>query len=145
MSRRKTLEEKMNNYEIVTETGCWIWMGYLVSGGYGGIDISGKSQLAHRVSFGLGNIPEGMCVCHKCDVPACINPAHLFLGTHADNILDMMSKGRGSRGTHQLEKGSCPHGHAYAGGNLYIAPDGRRKCRACRRVSMRSTLTKVTV
>lgn len=75
---------------------CWNWIGLKRPHGYGRTSIKGKSIDAHRASWLIhnGEIPDGMCVLHKCDNPSCVNPAHLFLGTHLDNTLDMFSKGR---------------------------------------------------
>lgn len=71
---------------------CWLWTGCLV-GGYG-FFLYDTQNRAHRVAWILANgaIPDGLCVCHKCDVPHCVNPAHLFLGTHRDNMLDRKAK-----------------------------------------------------
>lgn len=80
--------------------GCLNWAGRKNKSGYGVFDYSGRPHLAHRVSFWLNTrlLPPGMSVLHRCDNPACINPAHLFLGTHQDNVWDMVSKGRHAHG-----------------------------------------------
>ena len=69
------------------------------SSGYGRIVVNGKRWLTHRLSWVVhfGEIPDNLCVCHKCDNPACVRPTHLFLGTQTDNLKDMDNKGR--RGT----------------------------------------------
>ena len=78
---------------------CWIWTGYRDKKmGYGMFWLGGKMHLSHRVAYELfkGPIAEGMHVCHSCDVPGCVNPAHLWLGSNAANVADKVSKGRQS-------------------------------------------------
>lgn len=94
----KTLRERFEGkYTPVPEAGCWLWIGAVAGHGrYGSLLSEGRLERAHRVSWELhfGPIPDGMNVCHRCDVGLCVNPAHLFLGTQRENVLDMISKGR---------------------------------------------------
>jgi len=87
---------RLGNYEVDQKTGCYRWLGATNSAGYGVLYYLGKLCLAHRVTWevSVGPIEEGLSVCHKCDTPGCINPSHLFLGTHQDNMEDMRKKGR---------------------------------------------------
>lgn len=77
-------------------TGCMEWTGCCSGDGYGAFKIRGRQHGAHRLAFALmaGPLPPDMCVCHRCDNPVCINPAHLFVGSHQDNQQDKMAKGR---------------------------------------------------
>lgn len=80
-------------------SGCWLWLAGVRRRGYGIISLEGPhfgNGVAHRVAWELyrGPIPEGMSVLHRCDVPGCVNPDHLFLGSALDNVIDMLAKGR---------------------------------------------------
>lgn len=88
--------------EIVTESGCWIWMLSLGTGKYrdrASVRIGGRSGrkvLVNRLAWRLfrGEIPDGLCVLHHCDVGCCVNPSHLWLGTQTDNMRDASRKDR---------------------------------------------------
>ena len=95
---RGPIEQRLFAKVEKTDT-CWLWKGSRTGIGHGviGVGVRGKGTvLVHRVSWELANgkVPDGMCVLHKCDVPNCVNPSHLWLGTYYDNNHDMWLKGR---------------------------------------------------
>lgn len=86
-------------YYVDKQDSCWIWIGLKNKHGYGKLYFKKNTAArSHRVSYELfkGPIEEGLFVCHTCDIPACVNPDHLWLGTHQENMLDMIDKGRQS-------------------------------------------------
>lgn len=80
---------------------CWVWTGKLTPKGYGQIVTHGRGNRPHRYSYEIhvGVIPTGLFVLHKCDNPSCVNPKHLFVGTHQDNQADKTEKGRQAKGS----------------------------------------------
>lgn len=89
----------IGSIERIDDNGCWIW-GRRRNREYGMTGINERTYYAHRSAWSLANncaIPDGLCVCHRCDNPPCVNPAHLFLGTHTDNMRDCVAKGRKSK------------------------------------------------
>ena len=93
-----TIEGRFLFYtEVDPASGCWIWTGSTDKFGYGRISGSGENFKAHRWSYQyyFGKFEQSLHVLHSCDNPGCVNPLHLFLGTHQDNMDDMNNKGRG--------------------------------------------------
>jgi hypothetical protein len=94
---QNVIERFHRSYDAEAATGCWIWRLARHHTGYGHFKLQGKSWRAHRISWMLANdrsIPVGQHVCHTCDNPSCVNPAHLFLGSDLDNAQDRDRKGR---------------------------------------------------
>lgn len=97
---RFSLEKRLMSKVHKDKSGCWIWTGALTDGGYGFISYRTSSTMTHwrthRLSYELfvGEIPDGIQVCHTCDIRTCINPKHLFLGTQKQNVQDAIKKGR---------------------------------------------------
>ena len=80
--------------------GCWLWTGSLTEKGYGKVTYKRRTYRAHRLIYEklVGPIPTGYFICHTCDVPNCVNPNHLWIGTHKENMRDMCIKGRAATG-----------------------------------------------
>lgn len=118
---------------VTNAEGCWEWIGAVSPSGYGSFGLGTKiTAPAHRVAFALSNclsvLPDKF-VCHHCDNPRCVNPFHLFLGTHTDNMRDMIAK----NGHYNRKKTHCRKGHEYTPENTALTRRGWRECVICHR------------
>lgn len=138
-AKRGTLIQRWARNVRITPT-CWLWEGGLYPNGYGrirsGPAVLGE-QLAHRVAYErfVGPIPDGLHICHRCDIKNCVRPDHLFAGTRKDNMQDAVQKGR--MPGWNAGKTICKHGHPLSGDNVRVTTRGKRRCRACDREWMR--------
>lgn len=123
--------------EFIPFHECWEWTGSKDRDGYGLIGTDKGTRGAHRISYEIStgkHLGKEAHVLHKCDNPSCVNPQHLFSGSHSDNMQDKLKKGRDQN---QI-KTHCSRGHAFEGANLAIRTRGNRKgvyrsCRMCNR------------
>lgn len=125
----------------LTKTGCWEWTGYIQRNGYGDVSFRNHPTRVHRLMYRIahGPIPEGLDVLHSCDNPICFNPAHLSAGKDKRNTAESIERGRRNTARPNrvlnpgmMERNECSRGHKLEGANLYVTPDKRRQCRACR-------------
>lgn len=129
------MKELIAKYSVPEpNSGCWLWTRAVSDAGYGKLWVDGRCRMATHISLeAVGRpVPKGMEACHHCDVPACVNPDHLFIGTQRDNIHDCMAKGRFVPPPRQ-KKGTrtnalfCRNGHPRT--------PGQGLCRICRRAN----------
>lgn len=95
--RQRSLETRFTEkYDVDRDTGCWLWNAHKDKDGYGRIQYAGKAWRANRIAWLIhhGDIQKGRIICHTCDVTACVNPEHLYLGTHKSNMRDKVDRHR---------------------------------------------------
>jgi len=117
---------------------CWIWTGCKNPMGYGRIRYGKRYKFAHRVIYAFmnGTIPDGKMICHICDNPSCVNPAHLFAGTQFDNMRDCVERNR----NFNTKKTHCKKGHPFNKENTKVTKTGSRMCIACDRIHNRTRI-----
>lgn len=147
---RSAIERLLTHIEIVTESGCWIWMGATDGNGYGRIQIGSfkapRFRRVHIIAYTslVGPVPKELQLDHLCRVRCCVNPHHLEPVTRRENIQ------RGNAGKYQREKKHCPKGHEYTESNTIFRKrtDGRpyqnRLCRTCLRANSRARYHRLT-
>lgn len=137
---------------VVKGTECWLWTGAKYPRGYGQFWLEGKKVPAHRAVLILHGVDlADKVVCHHCDIPSCVRPDHLFVGTQSDNIRDMYAKGRDNTPAgathHHGSKTHCPKGHEFDAVNTVWrkTPWGRgRACRLCKREANRNYMRRIS-
>lgn len=137
----EAIMDKVRARVELMETGCWRWTRGLNSLGYAQIAWKGARWAASRLIYTAvhGAFDKDLDMCHTCDFPACVNPQHLFVAEHSDNMMDSINKGRHA----ETERTHCPRGHEFTPENTEIKPTGKRGkgyargCRTCHRARLR--------
>ena len=124
-----TRAERLAKRLVARDNGCLEWRGATTSKGYGVIRGDDGAMYTHRLAWELANgpIPDGLFILHHCDNPPCCNITHLFAGTNADNVADMIAKKR----HHNQRRTECRYGHKFTDENTLILASGSRRCRTC--------------
>lgn len=136
-----SLSTALNRIEVITESGCWIWNGFICQNGYGRVTDRRKEDgkrtfLAHRYIYEAmrGHITEGLDLDHLCRIRSCVNPNHLEAVTRRKNLL----RGVGLTAIHAMTT-HCKRGHPYDADNTYVnrsrSKIGSRVCRKCRSIN----------
>ena len=125
-------DKQLKNFwnKVKKTDSCWLWTARKFDNGYGQFQVGNLPVQAHRVSYIMhnGNIPSGLVVHHECRVKWCVNPAHLRLVTHRENLLlDPTEASRNAAKTH------CDNGHEFTPENTRIAKPYQRVCKTCQR------------
>lgn len=134
--------------KIQRDFECWEWQGKRGRHGYGRFKIKGKEYFAHRLAYELeyGPVPEGMGVLHHCDNPPCCNPSHLFIGTQADNVSDMMNKERDLEGREKAKRlGEQHHKARLTEVDVRAIREQRANGRICREIAADFGVTREAV
>jgi hypothetical protein len=127
---RTTLESVLSDVSPEPMTGCWLWTGGTVDrNGYGKVSYADRPIYVHRFVYErtIGPIPPGLFILHRCDVPACVNPDHLYAGTNQLNVDDKMRRGRWAGGRPATP--TCGRGHQKT--------LGQNQCKSCARLTQR--------
>jgi len=131
--RRLTAIQRFAKYVTIKHGKCWEWRGHLSKDGYAYFYDGEKHTQANRwlfQQFRTAKLTRHEHLCHTCDNPNCVNPNHLYLGSHTTNMRDAVARGR----HFWANKTHCPQGHEYSVDNTYRSPDGRRYCLECQRI-----------
>lgn len=119
---------------------CWLWTGSRCRRGYGSFSSAGRTYRTHRLAWMIQHqkeIPAGMCGCHACDNPSCVNPNHIWLGSVIENNFDMIRKKR-QKGppVENATKTHCKYGHEFTPENtmVYDYRPNERGCRTCQNI-----------
>lgn len=137
------LQRFLTRFEARGPDECWPWIGSLHGRDRGRFQVNGTRYSAPAFAWMVHHrdwFPAGMEACHECDNPVCVNPTHIWPGTHLENMRDCIAKGRARKNPAlvaaiRLAKPLCGNGHARDEVNTYIAPSGRRRCRICDRIA----------